>query len=101
MSKAGFLKAIDDDTFIGQRTYTAPNKEKLDEYIQMLRSGDFYVDCRTGGRAHGKGMYAAADYTKGNDLRRVIDEMAHYRAADKLHVGRRCAPDDRRSSAAR
>ena len=78
LSKADFLKAIDDDTFIGQRTYTAPSKEKLDEYIQMLRSGDFYVDCRTGGRAHGKGMYAAADYTKGKDLRRVIDEMAHY-----------------------
>lgn len=78
LSKADFLKAVDDDTFIGQRTYTAPNKEKLDEYIQMLRNGDFYVDCRTGGRAHGKGMYAAADYTKGKDLRRVIDEMAHY-----------------------
>lgn len=78
LSKADFLKAIDDDTFIGQRTYTAPDKETLDGYIKMLRSGDFYVDCRTGGRAHGKGMYAAADYTKGNDLRRVIDEMVHY-----------------------
>ena len=78
LSKADFLKAIDDDTFIGQRTYTAPDKETLDGYIKMLRSGDFYVDCRTGGRAHGKGMYAAADYTKGKDLRRVIDEMVHY-----------------------
>jgi hypothetical protein len=78
LSKEDFLKAVDDDTFIGQRTYTAPSKETLDKYIAMLRSGDFYVDCRTGGRAHGKGMYAAADYTKGKDLRRVIDEMAHY-----------------------
>ncbi|AIW89783.1 hypothetical protein JO41_08260 [Treponema sp. OMZ 838] len=78
LNKTEFLKAVKDDTFIAQRTYTAPSKEKLDEYINMLRSGDFYVDCRTGGRAHGKGMYAAADYTKGKDLRRVIDEMMHY-----------------------
>lgn len=78
LNKTEFLKAVKDDTFVAQRTYTAPSKEKLDEYINMLRSGDFYVDCRTGGRAHGKGMYAAADYTKGKDLRRVIDEMMHY-----------------------
>lgn len=78
MSKADFIKAVRNDTFIGQRTYTAPNKEKLDEYIEMLRNGEFYVDCRTGGRAHGKGMYVAADYTKGKDLRRVVAEMEHY-----------------------
>lgn len=78
LNKADFIDAVKADTFIAQRTYTAPDKAKLDEYIDMLRNGDFYVDCRTGGRAHGKGMYAAADYTKGKDLTRVIDEMAHY-----------------------
>lgn len=78
LNKADFIKAVNDDTFVAQRTYTAPDKAKLDEYINMLRNGEFYVDCRTGGRAHGKGMYAAADYTKGKDLLRVIDEMAHY-----------------------
>ncbi len=78
LNKADFIDAVKADTFIAQRTYTAPDKAKLDEYIDMLRNGDFYVDCRTGGRAHGKGMYAAADYTKGKILSRVIDEMAHY-----------------------
>lgn len=80
LSKDDFIKAVGDDHFIAQRTYTAPDKATLDTYIDMLRNGDFYVDCRTGGRAHGKGMYAAADYTKGKDLRRVIDEMAHYQS---------------------
>ena len=87
LNKTEFLKAVKDDTFIAQRTYTAPSKEKLDEYINMLRSGDFYVDCRTGGRAHGKGMYAAADYTKGKDLRRVIDEMMHYQNLGAIQRG--------------
>jgi len=87
LNKTEFLKAVKDDTFIAQRTYTAPSKEKLDEYINMLRSGDFYVDCRTGGRAHGKGMYAAADYTKGKDLRRVIDEMTHYQNLGAIQRG--------------
>lgn len=87
LNKTEFLKAVKDDTFIAQRTYTAPSKDKLDEYINMLRSGDFYVDCRTGGRAHGKGMYAAADYTKGKDLRRVIDEMTHYQNLGAIQRG--------------
>jgi len=87
LNKTEFLKAVKDDTFVAQRTYTAPSKEKLDEYINMLRSGDFYVDCRTGGRAHGKGMYAAADYTKGKDLRRVIDEMTHYQNLGAIQRG--------------
>lgn len=87
LNKTEFLKAVKDDTFIAQRTYTAPSKDKLDEYINMLRSGDLYVDCRTGGRAHGKGMYAAADYTKGKDLRRVIDEMTHYQNLGAIQRG--------------
>lgn len=78
VSKDDFIKAVNDDTFVAQRTYTAPDKKTLDSYIDMLRNSDFYVDCRTGGRAHGKGMYAAADYSKGNDLRRVVNEMVHY-----------------------
>lgn len=87
LSKADFIEAVKADTFIAQRTYTAPDKAKLDEYIDMLRNGDFYVDCRTGGRAHGKGMYAAADYTKGKDLTRVIDEMAHYQQLGAISRG--------------
>ena len=87
LGKEDFIQAVKDDTFIAQRTYTAPDKTTLDEYIDMLRNGDFYVDCRTGGRAHGKGMYAAADYTKGKDLRRVIDEMAHYQQLGAISRG--------------
>lgn len=87
LNKADFIDAVKADTFIAQRTYTAPDKAKLDEYIDMLRNGDFYVDCRTGGRAHGKGMYAAADYTKGKDLTRVIDEMAHYQQLGAISRG--------------
>lgn len=87
LSKADFVEAVKADTFIAQRTYTAPDKATLDAYIDMLRNGDFYVDCRTGGRAHGKGMYAAADYTKGKDLTRVIDEMAHYQQLGAISRG--------------
>lgn len=87
LSKADFIEAVKADTFIAQRTYTAPDKATLDAYIDMLRNGDFYVDCRTGGRAHGKGMYAAADYTKGKDLTRVIDEMAHYQQLGAISRG--------------
>lgn len=87
LKKADFIDAVKADTFIAQRTYTAPDKATLDEYINMLRSGDFYVDCRTGGRAHGKGMYAAADYTKGKNLTRVIDEMAHYQQLGAISRG--------------
>ena len=63
LSKDEFLKAVTDDTFIAQRTYTADTKQKLQGYVDMLRNGDFYVDCRVGGKAHGKGMYCAADFT--------------------------------------
>ena len=87
LNKADFIEAVKADTFIAQRTYTAPDKATLDAYIDMLRNGDFYVDCRTGGRAHGKGMYAAADYTKGKDLTRVIDEMAHYQQLGAISRG--------------
>lgn len=78
LNKADFIDAVKADTFIAQRTYTAPDKAKLDEYIDMLRNGDFYVDCRTGGRAHGKGIYAAADYTKGTALKKIVSEMENY-----------------------
>ena len=78
LSKDEFLKAVTDDTFIAQRTYTANTKQKLQGYVDMLRNGDFYVDCRVGGRAHGKGMYCAADFTKGKELRYIVEEMGHY-----------------------
>ena len=35
----------------------------------------------------GKGMYAAADYTKGKDLTHVIDEMAHYQQLGTISRG--------------
>lgn len=78
LSKDEFLKAVTDDTFIAQRTYTADTKQKLQGYVDMLRNGDFYVDCRVGGKAHGKGMYCAADFTKGKELRYIVEEMGHY-----------------------
>ena len=34
----------------------------------------------------GKGMYAAADYTKGKDLTHVIDEMAHYQQLGTVNL---------------
>lgn len=78
LGKEDFIKAVKDDTFVAQRTYTAATKEKLEDYIDMLRHGDFYVDCRVGGKAHGKGMYAAADYTKGTALKKIVSEMENY-----------------------
>ena len=78
LSKADFIQAVKDDTFIAQRTYTAGSKAELEKYIDMLRNGDFYVDCRVGGKAHGKGMYAAADYTKGTALKKIVSEMENY-----------------------
>lgn len=78
LSKDDFLKAVKDDTFIAQRTYTADTRQKLADYVDMLRNGEFYVDCRVGGKAHGKGMYCAADFTKGKKLQYIVDEMGHY-----------------------
>ncbi|WP_315602452.1 phage minor capsid protein, partial [Treponema socranskii] len=37
LGKEDFIQAVKDDTFIAQRTYTAPDKTTLDEYIDMLR----------------------------------------------------------------
>ena len=78
LAKDDFIQAVKDDTFIAQRTYTAGSKAELEKYIDMLRNGDFYVDCRVGGKAHGKGMYAAADYTKGTALKKIVSEMENY-----------------------
>ena len=87
LGKEDFIKAVKDDTFIAQRTYTAATKEKLEDYIDMLRHGDFYVDCRVGGKAHGKGMYAAADYTKGTALKKIVSEMENYQQIGMYNRG--------------
>ena len=87
LGKEDFIKAVKDDTFVAQRTYTAATKEKLEDYIDMLRHGDFYVDCRVGGKAHGKGMYAAADYTKGTMLKKIVSEMENYQQIGMYNRG--------------
>lgn len=87
LSRDDFIQAVNDDTFIAQRTYTAPDKETLDKYIDMLRNGEFYVDCRVGGKAHGKGMYAAADYTKGKNLKKIVAEMENYQNIGNIMRG--------------
>lgn len=77
-SKDEFLKLVNDDHFIGKRVYTAKTLKQLDEHIYDLRYGKWYVDCHVGGAQYGKGMYCAADYTKGNLRNELNREMKHY-----------------------
>lgn len=53
-----FDKYVKESNFIAQRTYSAPSQEILKGYQDQLYNGKWYVDCSTGGAAHGKGMYA-------------------------------------------
>lgn len=63
--------------FIAQRTYSAPDRETLDAYRDMLYDGKWYVDCSTGGAQYGQGMYCAADYL-GKLTDGIKSEMEHY-----------------------
>lgn len=81
VSEEEFNKAVAEANggkgFIAQRTYSAPDKETLDEYRDMLYNGKWYVDCGTGGAQYGQGMYCAADYT-GKLSDGIKAEMEHY-----------------------
>jgi len=44
------------------RSYAAETPEKLADYDEMLESGEWYVDCGTGGAQYGQGMYCAGVY---------------------------------------
>lgn len=73
-----FDRAVQESSFIAQRSYSAPDQETLDAYREQLYNGDWYVDCGTGGAQYGQGMYCAADYT-GTLSKGIQNEMEHYR----------------------
>lgn len=56
-----FDRYVQESNFIAQRTYSAPDQETLDAYREQLYNGKWYVDCSTGGAAHGKGMYCVGN----------------------------------------
>jgi len=78
VSQEEFDKAVAESNFIAQRTYSAPDKQTLNEYQDMLYNGKWYVDCSVGGAQYGQGMYCAADYN-GNLDAGVKLEMETYR----------------------
>lgn len=61
VSPEEFEKYLEKSDSIMQRGYSAPSQEILDEYRNQLYTGEWYIDCSTGGDAHGKGMYCAAE----------------------------------------
>lgn len=75
-----FYRLIDDDHFIAERTFSNSESQKyIDAYYDELKKGDFYVKCSTGGFQYGRGMYCAADYTKGTiDLSKFQHEIDQY-----------------------
>lgn len=77
VSEEEFNKAVEESSFIAQRTYSAPDQETLDSYRDQLYHGDWYVDCSTGGAQYGQGMYCAADYT-GTLSDGIRAEINHY-----------------------
>ena len=77
VSEDEFNKAVENSSFIAQRSYSAPDQETLDTYRDMLYNGKWDVDCSTGGAQYGQGMYCAADYT-GNLSDGIKAEMQHY-----------------------
>lgn len=86
LSKEEFDKAVQESSFIAQRTYTAPSQEILDEYRNQLYNGKWYVDCGTGGAQYGQGMYCAADYN-GKITEGVKREMRHYQSLGEQRFG--------------
>lgn len=86
VSEEEFKKAVEESSFIAQRTYSAPNQEVLDAYREQLYNGKWYVDCSTGGAQYGQGMYCAADYN-GQLTKGIKDEMRHYRSLGEERNG--------------
>lgn len=64
-----FDKCVERDHFLAERTFCADSEEDLirfDNQLKAINGEDyFYVNCGVGGSQYGKGMYCAADYTKG------------------------------------
>lgn len=81
-NKEEFDKLVQEDHFIGERTFHAETAENLQDYINELRNGDFYVNCETGGHQYGRGMYCAADYTKGERFDGFAHEIEQYSHSD-------------------
>lgn len=65
-SEEEFYKKVEEDHFIAERTIAKEIEEEIKNYDDMLLNGDFYVKCDTGGFQYGRGMYCAADYSKGS-----------------------------------
>lgn len=83
VSEEEFNKAVEESSFIAQRTYSAPDQETLDSYRDQLYHGEWYVDCSTGGAQYGQGMYCASDYT-GTLSEGIQKEMEHYQGINKI-----------------
>lgn len=75
-----FKQAMEESNFYAERTYSAPNREQLEQWRQELYSGKWYVDCSTGGAQYGQGMYCAACYDLADtkSLGGLAWEMSHY-----------------------
>lgn len=81
-----FYKAVDEDHFIAERTFSDDSKEQVETWYNELKEGEFYVKCTTGGFQYGRGMYCAADYTKGTiEYSKFQHEIEQY-AWGKKHV---------------
>lgn len=79
VSQQEFDEAVKESNFIAQRVYSAPDQETLDAYRASLYSGDWYVDCSSGGAAYGRGMYSV--YSNGTSVTEYMErEMNGYKA---------------------
>jgi SPP1 gp7 family putative phage head morphogenesis protein len=82
VNKEEFYKAVEESSFIAQRTYGANTKEILDSYRDQLYHGKWYVDCSSGKSLFGQGMYCSANYD-GILTDGIKADMDAYRAANK------------------
>lgn len=66
--------------FIGKRTFSANTLELANIYDEMLRNGEFYVDCSEGGSQYGQGCYCAGCWNLENqhEIEGINKEMQHY-----------------------
>lgn len=83
-----FENFVIEDHFLGKRAYRATSAAQLKQYSEELRSGKWYIDCRVGGSQYGKGMYVAADYTKGGNIVGLNDEMKHYSSLGAMNFSK-------------
>ena len=75
------------------RSYAAPDADTLQDYDDMLESGEWYVDCGNGGAQYGQGMYCAGVYGDDKDYSGALDEMAHYRHVSMKNARLRWCPE--------